>query len=244
MTGGQRRADRLGARIRALGTPTGIALAAGVFFGGVAGVLGGCAATTEPKAADSAPAKKEVAEGFEARGEKSGGVFHSKRFRLSLPLPDGRAWRIDDHSRPYLFATHEATRSRLSLIGTHEASLMNRERCENRAKELGFVPDASLSTVDDETSIVGGSYDARVRVAMGVDARTGALDGHVFLFGAFLRQCLLVHVETSVPSPGEEATLAARLAEARARIVRGITLDPPRTTVDAEVPRATQSGIR
>lgn len=215
-----------------------------VALGIAAGALGGCArATSEPTTATPTPAKKE-ADAFEARGGPRGGVFHSKRFRLSLPLPDGRAWRIDDHSRPYLFAIHEASRSRLSLIGTHEAALMNRERCEIRAKELGFVPDAPLSTVDDETSIVGGTYDARIRVAMGVDGRTGGLEGHVFLFGAFLRQCLLVHVETSVPSPGEEATLAARLAEARARIVRGIALDPPRTTVEAEVPRATQSGIR
>src|SRR5207302_616791 len=32
--------------------------------------------------------------------------FHSKRFALSLPLPDGRAWRIDDHSHVELVATH------------------------------------------------------------------------------------------------------------------------------------------
>lgn len=211
---------------------------------GFASAAMGCAATPSPATEQAVPAKKEMAEAFDAYGGGPEGVFHSKRFRLSLPLPDGRAWRIDDRSRPYLFAVHEATRSRLSLIGTHEASLMNRERCEVRAKELGFVPEGGGDVVDDETALLGGTYDARVRVAMGLNERTGAIDGHVLVFGAFLRQCLLVHVETSVASPGEEASLAARLAAARARIVRGIVLDPPRTTVDADVPRATRSGIR
>lgn len=187
------------------------------------------------------PSVKESSHGFGSDTSKWG-TYHSKRFQVSFSLPDGKAWRIDDHSRPSLRAVHEATGSRLELIGTRETDLMNRERCEARARETGFVPNAHLVTVDDEVTVSPGPYDSRVWVAIDTpaDAKSpsGALHGHVFLFGAFLRQCLLVHFETTVDSQGEEPALSSRLAMARARIVRDMSLDPPRTTPFAEVPRA------
>jgi hypothetical protein len=42
---------------------------------------------------------------------------------------------------------------------------------------------------------------------------------------------------TNVPSAHDEDVISTRLALAETRIVRGIALDPPRTTGDAEVPR-------
>jgi hypothetical protein len=59
----------------------------------------------------------------------------------------------------------------------------------------------------------------------------------VYLFGAFIRRCLLVHVSTRVPAATDEDILSDRLALARARIVRGLALDPPRVTDEAVVPR-------
>src|SRR5262245_42562151 len=43
------------------------------------------------------------------------GEFHSKRFQITLPLPDGRAWKIDDHSGTWLVATHAASSSELAV---------------------------------------------------------------------------------------------------------------------------------
>src|SRR5919205_509074 len=43
------------------------------------------------------------------------GTYHSKRFELSLGLPDGAAWKIDDHRSAWLRASHEPTRSSLAL---------------------------------------------------------------------------------------------------------------------------------
>ena len=169
--------------------------------------------------------------------EASWGRYHSKRFNLSFPLPDGKAWRIDDHSRPSLFALHEATGSKVHVITTQEDDLMNRQKCEVRARNLGWVTSTTLTTVDDETTIGPEAYDSRIWVALDAAKPGGALEGHVYLFGAFIRRCLLVHVSTIVASAKDEDVLSERLALARARIIRGLTVDPPRVTDDAAVPR-------
>jgi hypothetical protein len=169
--------------------------------------------------------------------DASWGRYHSKRFLLSFPLPDGKAWRIDDHSRPSLFALHEATSSRVSVLTTQEDELVNRQKCEARARELGWVTSTTLTTVENEVTIGPEAYDSRIWVALDAAKPGGELEGHVYLFGAFIRRCLLVHVSTKVPSAKDEEVLSERLALARARIVRGLTLDPPRTTDDATVPR-------
>lgn len=164
------------------------------------------------------------------------GRFHSKRFGLSLPLPDGHAWKIDDHSRPELVAVHPSTSSRVTLLATNEQDLMNRERCETRARQRGMV-NGDLTTVEDAVTVGPDAYDSRVWVAIGAARPGGVVEGHVYLFGAFLRRCLLVHVSTEIPSANDGDVLSARLAIARARIVGGIALDPMRTTDDATVPR-------
>jgi hypothetical protein len=165
------------------------------------------------------------------------GRYHSKRFQLSFPLPDGKAWRIDDHSRPSLFALHDATSSRIWVQATQEDELVNRQKCEARARALGWVTSTKLTTVEEETTVGPEAYDSRIWVALDAARPGGAIEGHVYLFGAFIRRCLLVHVATSVPSAKDEDVLSERLALARARIVRALTLDPPRVTDEATVPR-------
>lgn len=169
--------------------------------------------------------------------DKAWGRFHSRRFQLTVPLPDGRAWRIDDHSRPSLFAAHEATQSKLWLLATREGELVNRQKCEARARELGWVPAGPLATIQDEVTTGPEAYDSRVWVAIDAGKPGGALEGHVYLFGGSIRRCLVVHLATRVASAAEEDVLSSRLAAASARVIRGIALDPPRTSDDAEVPR-------
>lgn len=165
------------------------------------------------------------------------GKFHSKRFQLTVPLPDGRAWKIDDHRAPELVALHPATGSRLVVLATQEEELMNRQRCEDRARARGWVAKSTLTTVEDRVHVGPDAYDSRVWVAIDAAKEGGGLEGHVYLFGAFLRRCLLVHLSTTVPSATDQEVLASRLAVGAARIVKAITLDPPRTTDDAVVPR-------
>jgi hypothetical protein len=165
------------------------------------------------------------------------GRFHSKRFQLSFPLPDGKTWKIDDHSKPELVATHGPTSSRVVVVTTNEDELMNRARCEKRARELGHVPASDLTTVENEVMIHPEAYDSRVWVALDAGRPGGGVDGHVFLFGSFLRRCLIVHVSTTVPNAKYVDVLSSRLAIVRGQVIRGLKMDPLRTTDDATVPR-------
>lgn len=164
------------------------------------------------------------------------GTFHSKRFFTSIPLPQGKTWKIDDRSRGALLAVHEPTSSKLHLESTSESELMNRQKCEAKARERGWVPAVPLTTVEERVVTGPDAYDSRIWVALDAGRPGGGLEGHVFLFGGFLRKCLLVHLQTKVPAATDEDVLSTRLAIAESRIVRAITIDAPRTT-DEAVPR-------
>ncbi|MDF2691644.1 MAG: hypothetical protein K0S65_27 [Labilithrix sp.] len=190
-----------------------------------------------PRAATSASSTTGARPADYGGDDAAWGKFHSKRFQLTVPLPDGHGWKIDDHRAPELVAVHPPTSSRLTVVATQEEELMNRQRCEEHARSRGFIGTRALTTVEDQVHVGPDAYDSRVWVAIDAGRPGGGVEGHVFLFGAFLRRCLLVHLQTGVPSPRDEDVLAARLAVGSARIVKAITLDPPRTTDDATIPR-------
>jgi hypothetical protein len=169
--------------------------------------------------------------------------YHSKRLALSLPLPDGPAWRIDDHTRPELVATHAPTGSRVLVAVFHTDEIVGRSQCELLAHKLKLVPEAPLSTVEDEIAVTQSTFDTRIEVALESSDDGGPLVGHVMAFGGFLRKCFVFDFATRVEAPGAgdaaaaSTALSSRLALARARILGGLTLDPfaamPREAPDA-----------
>ncbi len=153
--------------------------------------------------------------------------YHSLRFKLSVALPDGRAWKIDDHHARELVATHAPTRSTLTLYTFSEPELMNRQLCEARSREAGLVTLDEPRTVADETTTGPDAYDTRIWIALEAGVAPGpTLTGHAFLFGAYIRKCLFVHYATSVPSGKDEPTLTSRLATARLLILAGLRMEP------------------
>jgi len=154
---------------------------------------------------------------------KEWGTYRSARFRISLPLPNLRAWAIDDASRAELVATEASTRSKLTLLSENEPELMNHQRCEERARTLGLVMDGALQPVEDAVTEGPAEYDTRVLVGVErAHAPDQRLIGHVFAFGGHLRKCLVVHLATEVPSEDDEQTLSQRLALARLRTLGGM----------------------
>jgi len=148
--------------------------------------------------------------------------FVSTRFGISLALPDGKAWTIDDHTKPFLFATHEASQSSLVVRAWSDDDLMSRQRCETRTRELGIFPDAELETVADDHVTEPAGYDTRLWIAIDPRGSRG-LVGHVIAVGGHVRRCIFFHFETVVPA-GKEDVLTSRLALARARIWKGLEL--------------------
>jgi hypothetical protein len=153
--------------------------------------------------------------------------YHSKRLALSLPLPDGSHWRIDDHSRPELIATHAATRSRVVLAVFRTEDLVGRAQCEAMARDRKLVPEGELHTLEDEVTVTQQAFDTRVWVALQAGgAADRPLAGYVLAFGGFLRKCYVFSFSTEVSGAAEEGELSARLAYARARILGGLEMDP------------------
>jgi hypothetical protein len=175
----------------------------------------------------SRPPPKPAAEAF-SEDPRPLPRYHSARLALSLPLPDGRAWRIDDHSGAELVATHAATRSRVMLATFRADVLVGRSQCEALARDRRLVPMvADLHPLEDVSGITQETFDTRTVVAIVPGAGPDQpLVGHVTAFGGFLRKCFVFDFSTEVDGAADEPILSARLAYARARILGGLVLDP------------------
>lgn len=207
-----------------------LALAVGAAACGEPGGGGHVEAPVRPASSAATPARAP------AFDEAAWGKFHSKRFQLTIPLPEGRAWKIDDHARRELVAVHPPTTSTLTVHAFYANKLMSHARCEARARSEGLVSKHEMTTIESAVTVGPEAYDTRVLVTVEPKSDKG-LTGHLFLFGAFVRRCLFVHLETSVPSKDDEDVLSSRLAVARVKLLGGLKLDPPRTTDDPDLPR-------
>ncbi|MDP9037039.1 MAG: hypothetical protein M3O50_19755 [Myxococcota bacterium] len=203
------------------------------------GMVVGCApARPQPaRAATSRPTTTEVGAQSEPLAR-----YHSKRLGVSLPLPEGKEWRIDDHSSPELVATHPQTHSRLVVAVIRTDAVVGRTECERLARAHKLVPVGDLRTLEDAVTTTQESFDTRIWVAIqpGIGADESVV-GHVMAFGGFLRKCYVFGYSTVVNGAAEEPILSSRLALARTRILGGFQLALP-TGGAGSVPRTAPRG--
>ncbi len=182
--------------------------------------LGGCAPAATPAArAPSPPVAFAVARA---------GSFHSARFELSLPLPDGSAWRIDDHRSPWLVARHEATRSTLRVRAWSEPEVVRHASCEARAR--GFAPDLpqpdTARVVDDRYLALDGDLAAHLVTAVApAPGERDLLEGSVLLVAADVHRCLVLSYVTLAAGDGAPAVLGERLAVIAEATAKGLRRD-------------------
>ncbi len=209
------------ARLERRSAPFALAVA----WGASCASLASCARAPAPSA--SAPGPSSASFTADARPLP---VYRSHRLELSLPLPDGKAWRIDDHSQPELVATHAPTRSRVAVAVFYAGELVGRARCEELSRARKLVPEAApgtARTVEDEVAITQGTFDTRIEVVVEPGSGPeGALGGRVMAFGGFLRKCFAFVYSTAVDRAADEPVLSGRLAFVRARVLGGLELEP------------------
>jgi hypothetical protein len=153
-------------------------------------------------------------------------TFHSKRFELSLRLPDGPAWRIDDHKSPWLRATHEKTRSKIVLRSWREDENVTRGGCYARARAWEpNLPDLDASRLVDDGVRSLDSQSARVIVGLAGQADAPSIGGFVLAIVGEVRRCLLIAYETEAQGPAAEGQVADRLAIVADRLLPAIKLD-------------------
>jgi hypothetical protein len=184
----------------------------GAFIG--ATLLLGCEApaTTarEPKAPPAAPAVRAR----EGLGEGRGGEYVSKRFGVRVPLPDGQAWRIDDHTGSWLSATHGPSGSVLLLRAWREDGVVNRARCEEKARLYRNLPERALAEIVEQKAVgVPKDFDTVVEVGVIASREPGkeGIMAFAMAFGGWARRCFAYVFTTSARGKGTEEIVGERL---------------------------------
>jgi len=141
------------------------------------------------------------------------GVFRSERFTLRLPLPDGRAWRIDDHGGTWLTATHAASASTLIVRSWNEDGRATRARCEERARLWRKLPErAGADIVQDRSIAAPAGFDTQLLVGL-VPGKPGApLGAFALALGAHVHRCFVWSYATTAEGPSAERVVGERLA--------------------------------
>jgi hypothetical protein len=164
----------------------------------------------QPQKPVAAPPTMKAASPVEAElADAHWGRFVSQRFGLSIPLPDGHAWRIDDHSSGWLVARHPPTQSVFRARTWREPELMNRTRCEAGARSLlASIPEVAGSQIIDERelgSVPSQGFDTHLVVGIVARPSRGSpsepLQGFVLAFGASVRRCAALVFLASVAPP-------------------------------------------
>ena len=155
--------------------------------------------------------------------------FHSTRFDIAVPLPDGKGWRIDDHHAPVMRATHEATHSTVELAIWREEELVNRASCEKRAYEKSLFKEPAGDEISTELVGVPTGWDTGVWIGADHDDKT--ITGQLVAFGAFIHKCMAFRFETKADLK-DATTVSDRLAFVRLRVFGA--LEPDTFTVPRE----------
>ncbi len=123
------------------------------------------------------------------------GRFRSERQGLSIPLPEGKLWRIDDHSSSWLDAVHPPTQSRVRARAWLEPKPVNQAGCQAEARR--FAPDLPVpsegSVVDqfESSDMFASGFASRVVVGIDdADPKSGEVGGYVLAVGVEGRRCI------------------------------------------------------
>jgi hypothetical protein len=149
--------------------------------------------------------------------------FASKRFDLRLPLPDGLGWSIDDRRTPWLTATHAASSSTLMVRVWREDDLVNRARCEERARSWANLPQVDGAQIIEQRAVpLPAGFDTRFVAGISAPAAAAAgertspqnqpIQGFVVAFGGWARRCFVYVFRTEAAGDAAVRRIGERLA--------------------------------
>lgn len=159
------------------------------------------------------------------------GTFRSGRFELSIALPDGAAWRIDDHRTRWLDARNAPTASRLRARAWREDHLVTRAACLATARGWEpMLPELDPEhLLDDRVDRMPGT-DARIAVQAAIapiEPGDPVLRGAVLAVAADVKRCLVVAYETEATGEARERLVGARLAVIADRTMKSLAFAAP-----------------
>ena len=159
---------------------------------------------------------------------------------MRLPLPDGRAWRIDDHTGPWLSATHAGSGSALLVRAWREDGRPDRRRCEEKARLWRALPEPGRAEAVERHPVRAPLKRATASAPPGPDAtdfdtfvEVGVIPGKAgapvgafaIAFGGALHRCFAYVFTTAAAGPGAEQIVGERLAIMVERSLGGVVLE-------------------
>jgi hypothetical protein len=154
------------------------------------------------------------------------GTFSSARFELRLPLPDGHAWRIDDHGGPWLSATHAASESSLVARSWTEDGRATRRRCEEQARLWRTMPDPARAEEVQARSIdAPAGFDTFVSIGITPGKPDDPVAGFAVAFGGHGHRCFAWAYTTTARGAGAGLVLGERLATMVERSLGRVVLE-------------------
>jgi hypothetical protein len=186
-------------------------------------ILAGCGEAPPPAVAPPPPAAVKPPSAPDFEGTKIG-EFGSKRFQLGLPLPDGHAWRIDDHKDRWLQATHAATQSELSVRVWVEDGRANTKTCEEAARVWRKLPEREGADIVTSTNVPAPpGFDTHADLLIVASSPGAPIKAHVLAFGGKMHRCFAYVYTTVASGPDAERVVGARLAAMLQRSLREVT---------------------
>jgi hypothetical protein len=177
--------------------------------------------------APSAP----VIEPFDAApGEARFTRVLSKRFQLSVPLPNRSGWvALPDRKSSFLAFEHPSTQSRLVLRLWREDERMHRDVCEQRARLARDLPTRGR-TIDSRQVDAPRGFDTQADVGFTEASKGAPIVGYLLGFGASGRRCFAFSFDTQASGADAERIVGDRLA-----VILGITLEGVEIRSDLDV---------
>jgi hypothetical protein len=183
--------------------------------------FGGC--EPQPTAVPLLPARPSGSAVVDSPLNK--GVFVSKRFGFRLPLPNGEAWKIDDHTSKWLEAKEPAESSTLLVRVWRDENRMTRDKCEATARSLRQLPKREGAEIVDSQRIdLPAGFDTQLDVAL-MDDTKGGFFGFVLAFGGLGRRCFAYVYATHTAGPGADQAVGDRLAKIVEGSLRAISFE-------------------
>ncbi len=148
----------------------------------------------------------------------------SRRFSLSVPLPERSAWRVDDASTPWFVARHAPSDSQLLARTWAAPRLVRPSECEQQARL--WRPDLPAPSPDTEVDrrVLHVPDGFQTDLIVAVQAGKTGIEGFVLGFGAAIGRCYAVVYTTSAQGRDAQGAVGRRLAIAVDGVVARIGL--------------------
>lgn len=178
----------------------------------------GCGAGSAPAAPPPRPAAPPPAPRAEPVGikDRAWGLAVSKRYSLSVSLPEREAWRDDDWKEPWWTLRHAESRSELRARTWRASRLSTAKECREQLRLwLPTAPDpekAPESVIERRVLDAPSGYSTELAIGVRRTGQGSEIEGYALALGHTIGECYAALYTTKAGGKAAESTVGERLA--------------------------------